>query len=686
MKTRQLSLRVEGIDCSACAEKIEGSLAKLEGIGSVKADFGGEKVTVVYDEDRLSIDEIKGKIRELGYEVSEEERMKKGKRRRSSLIYLSIIGIGILLCGSNVAHRFLPFDLDAIALVILGGIPVFRTVFHDLRRKSVTAEVAMATGMVASVMIGQLLSAAVIGFFMLLAEFIDESTKEKSREAIQELMKISPKTAVVKRNGKEFEVSVDEVMHGDVVIVKSGERIPVDGVVISGYGSVDQAPITGESIPVEKSIGDDVFAGSIIQLGMLEIEVSKVGKDTTLSRIVQLVEEAEAAKAPIQKVADRFASRFLPLVFLAAALTFLLTRNITNSIAVIVVACPCAIALATPLAVVASVGNAARKGIVVKGGVYLEELAKIDTMVIDKTGTLTLGEPKVVSVRGFDEHDKKEIVNFAAIAEQHSEHPLASAIMNKVKEYGVEVPEHSQCSVIPGKGVIAVHHNQTIVLGSRELLREQGTVISKKVERYTTAEEEEGKTVLLVSHDNEVCGAISVADVVREEAKQAVRELRQKGIRAVMLTGDNPRAAYAIARQVEIDEVFAEMLPEEKVEKVKELVKKGKKVAMVGDGINDAPALAEAHVGIAMGSAGSDVAIEASDIALMTDELTKIVETIKIGKRTFDVIKQNLVSSVIFNITGMTLASIGMLNPLMAAFAHSLPDFILFLNSSRLIR
>jgi len=686
MKTRQLSLRVEGIDCSACAEKIEESLAKLQGIGSVKATFSAEKVTVVYDTDKLSTGEIKGRIRELGYEVSKEERLEKGKRRRSSLLYLSIIGIGLLICGSNVAHRFLPFDLDAIALVILGGIPVFRTVFHDLRRKSVTAEVAMATGMVASVMIGQLLSAAVIGFFMLLAEFIDESTKDKSRVAIQELMKISPKTAVVKRNGKEVEVSVDEVVHGDVVIVKSGERIPVDGVIIAGYGSVNQAPITGESIPVEKAIGDNVFAGSISQLGMLEIEVSKVGKDTALSRIIQLVEEAEATKAPIQKVADRFASRFLPLVFLAATFTFLLTGNITNSIAVIVVACPCAIALATPLAVVASVGNAARKGIVVKGGVYLEELAKIDTMVIDKTGTLTLGEPKVVNVRGFDEHDEKEIVKLAAIAEQHSEHPLASAIMNEVKEYGVEVPEHSQCSVIPGKGVIAVHHNQTIVVGSRELLREKGTVISKKVERHTTAEEKEGKTVLLISHDNEVCGVISVADVVKEEAKQAIRELRQKGIRTIMLTGDNPRTAYAIARQVEIDEVFAEMLPEEKVEKVKELVKKGRRVAMVGDGINDAPALAEAHVGIAMGSAGSDVAIEASDIALMTDELTKIVETIKIGKRTFSVIKQNLVSSVIFNITGMTLASIGILNPLMAAFAHSLPDLILFLNSSRLIR
>jgi len=685
MKTKQLSLRIEGMDCPACAEKIEESMAKLGGVRSVKVIFSIEKATITYDTKEVSEKEIKNKIKELGYKVSEEEGINGKQKRRLELLHLSILGIGILICWSGITHRFFQFDMDAIILVILSGISISRSVFPALKAKSVTADVAMAVGMIASIGTGQFLSAAVIGFFMLLAEFIDETTKDKARAAIQGLIKMSPKTALVKRKGQEFEIGVDEVVHGDIVVVKSGGRIPVDGVVIAGHGSVNQAPITGESIPVEKTIGDSVFAGTINQLGTLEIKVTKVGKDTTLARIIQLVEEAEATKAPVQKVADRFASRFLPLVFLVAALTFLFTKNITHSIAVIVVACPCAIALATPLAVVASVGNAAKKGIVVKGGIYLEELGKIDTVVIDKTGTLTIGKPSVVNIKSFDKHNEREIIALAAIAEQHSEHPLADALVNKAKECGIETPEHSQCSVIPGKGVIATYHNQTIVLGSKELLKEKKIVVPKEVEQYMKRAEEEGKTTLLIAHDDRVCGTISVADVVKEEAKQAIKELRQKGVRVIMLTGDNPRTANMIANQVGIEEVFAEMLPEEKVEKVKDLIRQGRKVAMVGDGINDAPALAEAHVGIAMGAAGTDVAIEVSDVALMTDDLTKIAETIRISKKTFNVIKQNLVSSVIFNILGMALASTGILNPLMAAFAHSLPDFILFINSSRLI-
>jgi len=684
MKTKQLSLRIEGMDCPACVEKIEKSMAKLEGVRSVKVIFSAEKAIITYDTKELNEKEIKRKIKELGYKVSEEGINGK-KRRRLELLHLSILGIGILVCWSGIAHPLFPFDIDAIVLVILSGIPISRSVIPTLKAKAVTADVAMATGMVASMVIGQFLSAAVIGFFMLLAEFIDEFTKDKARAAIQGLIKMSPKTALVKRKGQEVEVSVEQVAPGDIVVVKSGGRIPIDGVVVAGHGAVNQAPITGESITVEKAIGDEVFAGTINQLGTLEIRVTKVGKDTTLARIIQLVEEAEKAKAPIQKVADRFASKFLPLVFLIAALTFLFTKNITHSIAVIVVACPCAIALATPLAVVASVGNAAKKGIIIKGGIYLEELGKIDTVVIDKTGTLTIGKPKVVNTESFDKHNEREIIALAAIAEQHSEHPLADAILNKAKEYGIEVPEHTQCSVIAGKGVIATYHNQTIVLGSKELLREKKIVVPKEVEQYMRREEEEGKTMLLIAHDGRVCGAISVADVVKEEAKQAIKELRQKGIRVIMLTGDNPRTANMIANQVGIEEVFAEMLPEEKVEKVKDLIRQGREVAMVGDGINDAPALAEAHVGIAMGAAGTDVAIEVSDVVLMTDDLTKITETIRISKKAFNVIKQNLASSVIFNILGMALASTGILNPLMAAFAHFLPDFILFINSSRLI-
>jgi len=414
---------------------------------------------------------------------------------------------------------------------------------------------------------------------------------------------------------------------------------------------------------------------------------SKVGKDTTLGRIIELVEKAESAKAPVQKFADRFAARFVPVVLGIAFVTFLITRNITSTIAVIVVACPCAVALATPLAVVASIGKAARKGIIIKGGVYLEELSQVNTIVVDKTGTLTLGEPRITDVKGFEKHNEKDIVSLAAITEKHSAHPLARAIIKKAEEYGLKTPEHTSCQIIAGKGVVCEYNNKNIFMGSREFLREKYIAIPERVEEYMRQKEAEGKTAMLIAHDNAVCGVICVADVLRKEVALTLNELKTLGIKSqIMLTGDNPRTAQAIARQVGIDEVIAEMLPEEKVEKVKQLVNQGKKVLMVGDGVNDAPALETADVGVAMGTAGTAAAIEAADVALMTDDLRNVVEAIKIGRKTFGVIKQNIVCSIIFNVVGITLAIIGILNPLMAAVAHALPDFILFINSSRLIR
>lgn len=684
MQRKQLSARIEGMDCPACAVKIEETLSKLQGVLDAKVIFGAEKVNIAYDPERVDEEKIEQEIRKLGYELGDGD-TDKSRKRKLELLYLIAVGLGILATWSGAFRSHIPSNLDSIALVILTGIPILRSTLRALRAKSITAEVAMATGMAASIVIGELLSGAVIGFFMLVAEFIDEFTSDKARAAIESLVKISPKTALVKRNGRAVEVGVDELVHGDTVIVRTGEKIPIDGVAIAGQASVNQAPITGESIPVEKRIGDDIFAGTINQLGTLEVKVTKVGRDTTLSRIIKLVEEAETSKAPIQKAADRFASKFLPLVFLVAALTFLFTGNITHTISVIVVACPCAIALATPLAVVASAGKAAKKGIVIKGGIYLEELGKIDTVVIDKTGTITVGEPRVQRIKTLDQHSDEEVVALAAMAEAHCEHPLANAILSKAEEYEIDPPEHGACSVIPGRGVTATHGGQTIVFGNRELLKESKVAIPPELNRYIEVEEGEGRTAMIVAHDNDVCGAISVADVVKDEAKQTIEELRKRRIDVIMLTGDNPRTAEAIAKQVGITEVFAQLLPDQKVEKIKELVRQGRKVAMVGDGINDAPALAEAQIGIAMGAAGSDVAIEAADIALMTDDLTKITEAIQISKRTFSVIKQNLVSSVIFNILGMALAGTGVLNPLMAALAHSLPDFILFLNSLRLI-
>ncbi|MEM2917096.1 MAG: cation-translocating P-type ATPase [Candidatus Bathyarchaeia archaeon] len=601
------------------------------------------------------------------------------------LLRLCVVLAAIIVSWLGFSPVFFSVDLAAVLAVVICGIPIFKSTLKSLLAKTVTAELAMALGMLASLLIGQFLSAAVIGFFMLFAEFIDEFTREKSRAAIDKLVKMSPKTAAVKRNGETETVDISEVKTGDIVIVKSGEMIPVDGTVMEGRAAVNQATITGESLPTEKTVGDSVFAGTVNHVGTIQVRVTRVGKDTTLGRIIQLVEEAETSKAPIQKVADKFASKFIPLVLVASFLTYLLTQKITNAISVVVVACPCAIVLATPLAVVASIGKAAKKGIIVKGGIYLEELAKIDTIVMDKTGTLTLGTPKITEVKCYDAHCEKDVIGLAATTELHSEHPFATAIIQKAKEYKAEICEHNNCEIIPGKGVIATLNNQTIILGNRELIYQRKIRIPEEIEDFMKEKEKEGKTALIIAHGSEICGVICVADVIRTEAKQMIKQLKKEGIKPIMVTGDNPRAAKFIAKQLEIDEVYAEMLPEQKLTKIRELQSQGHKVAMIGDGINDAPALAEATVGIAMGAAGTDIAIESADVALMTDDLEKIPEIIKIGQKTFKVIKQNLGASVVFNVVGVSLAATGVLNTLMAAFAHVLPDIILFLNSSRLI-
>ncbi|MCL4537792.1 MAG: cation-translocating P-type ATPase, partial [Nitrospirae bacterium] len=485
----------------------------------------------------------------------------------------------------------------------------------------------------------------------------------------------------------EVEIPVEEVKKGNIVVVKPGEKIPVEGVIISGRGSINQAPITGESIPVEKKEGDVVYAATINQLGVLFIKVTHTGQDTTYARIIKLVEEAESSKAPVQKIADKFAAYFTPAILAIAILTFLITWKITNAIAVIVVACPCTVAIATPLAVVASMGRAAKKGIIIKGGRYLEALAKVDTIVMDKTGTVTMGDPVVTDIEGFVDHDDKEIISCAAAVERYSEHPLAKAIIKKAAEIGAAVPEPEEYRVVPGMGIEATVNGKRIILGSRDMLRNKNIVPSEGVEKYILEKEEEGKTALLLSHDGIVCGVISVADIIREGSIEAISSLKKLGFdEPIMLTGDNPRTANAIASSLGIKNVMAQLLPEEKVNKIKELISIGRSVLMVGDGINDAPALAQAHVGIAMGAVGSDAAIEASDVALMRDEWKQIPDAVMIGRKTFSIIKQNLALGIVFNLVGITLASTGILSPAMAAVAHVMPDVLVFLNSSRLLK
>jgi len=574
----------------------------------------------------------------------------------------------------------------SIGAVLIGGFPIFRNVVRALRAKTITSHALMTIGILGALAIRDYAAAAVIVFFMRLADFLDSFTTAKSREAIKRLLQLQPETARVERDGEEVEVPIKELKVGDVVLVKPGEKIPVDGRVLSGSAAVNQAPITGESIPVEKRPGDEVFAATINERGMLKIETLRVGEETTFGRIIKLVEDAEAAKAPVQKFADKVTGYYIPVVLAAAALTYLIGRNPVAAVAVLVVACSCAIAMATPVAVLASVGSAARRGILIKGGLFLEALARVDTVVMDKTGTLTFGRPTVTDVIAMNGLSEEEILRRAAVVERYSEHPLASAIVEAAKRQGAKVEAPEAFEVIPGEGVIAHWNGNTLALGNLKLMEARRMTIPEETLQHVARLEAQGKTVVFLAEAATLLGVIAVADSLREEVPKALADLRAVGIRhLLLLTGDNPRVSAALAAKLGVD-YKAELLPEEKIEEVRRLQREGRVVAMVGDGINDAPALAQADVGIAMGAAGTDAAIEAAHVALMGDDWRLVPEAIRIGRRTFRTIQQNLAFALLYNVVGIGLASLGFLPPIWAAAAQSLPDVAIMLNSSRLLR
>jgi P-type Cu+ transporter len=680
------TIKVRGLDCASCAEKIEKTIGRQKGIESVTVYLGAEKVEVNFDPSVIQQRRIEQDIRDLGYGVvSDGKEEDRGAISPFWRMGFCLLMITLGLAGQYV--RIFPSYLFDVLAIGIGGYPLFKRAAKDLAQRNITAEVFMAIGIAAATAIGELRSAAIIALFMLVSEYIDSFTMEKSRRAIKELIDLAPKTARVQRGGQEIDISASEVTKGEIVVVRPGEKIPVEGVIVSGGGAVSEAPITGEPFPVEKRTGDSVYAATLNQTGVLFIRVLHTGEDTTYARIIRLVEEAEAAKAPVQKIADKFASYFTPTILLIAAATYVLSGEIRNAIAVIVVACPCSVAIATPLAVVASMGTAARRGIIIKGGRYLEALAKVDTLVVDKTGTLTLGEPVVTDIEGFGESSRDEVLALAASVEKYSEHPLAAAILKEASRKAVKIPEPDKSQVLPGMGVVAMVNKRVMVLGNREIMSQRGIVVPEEVEHYCCSREEEGKTVLLLAKGGKIGGVVCVADIVREGTIEAIRRLRSLGFaEPLMMTGDNLRTARKVASGLGISNVMAGLLPHDKVEGIRSLVSQGKRVVMVGDGINDAPALALAHVGISMGAAGSDVAIEASDVALMRDEWDQVPEAISIGRNTLGVIRQNLAIGIIFNLAGIGLASTGILSPTAAAVAHIMPDMLVFLNSSRLLK
>ena len=595
------------------------------------------------------------------------------KLREFVVLTLVPVVVGVLILASwglslgHIGPAWLNAGL-ALAATFFGGWQRFLGGFQDLFRRKITVNVFVVVALTATLAVGEFRPAAVIIFIMVVVGALESYTMDKNRQSIRNLLDLTPRTATVLRGDEEAVVSLEEIAVGTVVIVKPGERVPVDAVIMEGATSVDQAAITGESMPVEKCKGAELFGGTLNLTGRVEARATKVGKDTMLSRIVHLVEEAQETKAPIQNLADRFTVWFLPVVLLLAIVVYASTGNIKTAVSILLVACPCAFAIATPTAVTAGISNMARRGVLVKGGAFFELAGKLDAFVMDKTGTFTLGRPKVLDVVAFDGTARNDIVQLAAVAEKYSEHPLAKAVMNCARDAGVETPEPDEFKVEIGKGVVAQWKGRQIAVGQVDFLRDKGIPLSAEVEAALLSQTRQGRTAVLVASGSQAVGLIAIADEIRPETKAAIAALHQVmgNTNITMLTGDNPLVAAAVAKAIGVEHFQAGLLPEQKQEFVRKLQAAGHTVGMIGDGINDAPALALADVGIAMGATGTDVAIETADVTLMNDNLSRIVDFILMSRAVLRRIKLNIFLSIIYNVIGLALGAFGMLTPIVA--------------------
>jgi heavy metal translocating P-type ATPase len=576
-------------------------------------------------------------------------------------------------------------DWLAFAGTVIGGFPIYKEAWENLLKRRMTMELSMTIALLSALAIGQFFTAIVIAFFVLFAELLEGYTVGGGRRAIEKLINALPRHVTVRRNGQERELKAEELSAGEVIVIRPGERIPVDGRVTKGSSYVDQSSITGESLPIEKTEQSKVFAGTINKNGVLEVSVERVGRDTTFGKIIQVVEQAEKSKAPVQRIADRLAAGLVYFALGAAILTFIVTRNLTATIAVIIVAGACGVAAGTPLAILAGIGSAARRGIIVKGGLYLEKLTDIDTIVLDKTGTLTIGVPEVTGIQVANGATENEVLQNAAIAEQHSEHPIGEAIIRKARTAKLSLREYSDLRYIPGKGLTCLDAGSKIVVGTRTLLEESGIRVDTNGDGSFLNATKPGETLVYVGRNATVLGALSIADQLRSEAIQAVDDLKRQGYRTLLLSGDSNEVAAAIGAQLGVHEAIGNLLPEQKLEKVQELLQQGRKVAMVGDGVNDAPALAEATVGIAIGG-GTDVALETADVTLMTSDLSRLTEVFGIAKRCYRVIMFNFWGTIAVDTLGIGLAFFGLLAPITAALIHVGSELAFILNSARLSR
>ena len=691
-ETRTLEIPIQGMDCAECALHVEHAVAALPGVETVQVSLMAEKAMIRLDPLRVDVPAIRRAVEQAGYSVPEPEETPAAPapladltRRVGALLGVAVgialfaLVVGEMLGGFDVLTRAVPWPVW-LALVWMGGYPVFNEVIRAALQRQITSHTLMTVGLVAALVVGEWPTAVLIVFFMRLGRYVEGFTTGRARRALKDLTALAPQQARVERDGVEQMVPASAVNVAEVVIVRPGEQIPVDGEVVSGHATVNQAAITGESIPVEAGPGTRVFAATIAQLGSLRVRAVQVGAETTFGRVIQLVEEAETHRAGVQQIADKFSAYYLPLVLGIAILTFWWSGNALAATAVLVVACSCSFALATPIAMLASIGAGARRGLLIKGGKYLETLARADVLLIDKTGTLTLGQPRITDVIPLDPVSETELLTLAASAERYSEHPLAEALRSAAQERRLPLIEPLDFTATPGMGVQALLDGRRVVVGSRRMVPLGGAVA------IATALEAQGKTLLFVAREGRLIGILAVADTLRPEVPQALQAVRDLGVQQIeLLTGDNERTAAALGERLGVA-YRAGLLPEDKIAIVKEYQRQGHTVIMVGDGINDAPALAQADVGMAMGAAGSDVAIEAAHIVLMRSDWGLVPEALRIARRTLRVVKLNIGFTGVYNLIGLSLAALGFLPPALAAAAQSLPDFIILGNSSRLLR
>src|SRR5690625_31191 len=721
---------VSGMTCAACATKVEKGIGKMDGVTNANVNLPLETVAVEYNNNEVDTTDMMNTVKKMGYDLrlaqDDKDKMdhkeQEIKKQEKTFIFSLILTLPLL--WTMVAHfEFLSFiympDILmnpwlqlalATPVQFIVGAQFYKGAFNSLRNKSANMDVLVALGTSAAYFYSLYLSfewmnagrigtpelyfeaAAVIITLIVLGKLFEVRAVGKTSEAIKKLLGLQAKTARVLRNGVEQELPIEEVVAGDSILVRPGEKIPVDGEIMDGRSAIDESMITGESIPIDKVVGDPVIGATINENGSLKVKATKVGKDTALAQIVTVVEEAQGSKADIQRLADRISGVFVPIVVLIAIATFLIwffivmpgdfRSALIPTISILVIACPCALGLATPTSIMAGSGRSAEMGLLFKGGEHLENTQSIDTVVLDKTGTVTKGEPTLTDIFVTGGFDEREVLQLVGTAENQSEHPLAQAIVKGVQEHNINLLETDHFEALPGFEIRAGVNNKEILAGTRKLMREQNVDIAD-IEITMEKMENEGKTAMLIAIDNELAGIIAVADTVKDTSKEAISRMQNLGLEVIILTGDNQRTADAIAREVGVSHVIAEVLPEEKSEQIKMLQEAGKKVAMVGDGINDAPALAMANVGMAVGT-GTDIAIEAADITLMRGDLNSVADSFIMSRKTMKNIKENLFFAFIYNTIGIPIAAIGLLAPWVAGAAMAFSSVSVVLNALRL--